>query len=630
MLRVHELTVRLGGRTILDRATATVPVGQRVALIGRNGAGKSTLLRVIAADLAPDGGAVELPSGWRIGWLQQEAPAGESILLDMVLAADRERTALLAEADHADDPQRIAEVHQRLADIGAHAAPARAAAILAGLGFDDDAQRRPCRSFSGGWRMRVALAAILFSAPDLLLLDEPTNYLDLEATLWLDDYLRTYPHTVLLISHDRALLNSVPTGILHLEHGALRFYAGGFDQFEAARSAERDRLQALHKQQETQRRHLQSFVDRFRYKASKARQAQSRIKALERLQPVVPMTADPTVRFDFPQPEPLAPPLIAMEAASVGYDGVAVLRHLSLRIDRDDRIALLGANGNGKSTLVKLLAGRLAPLEGMVKRSPRLRVGYFAQHQNEEFDVSVTPIEQASRFMPDATPVQVRNHLGRFGFSQSKAETPIGKLSGGEKARLLFAMLAREAPHIVLLDEPTNHLDIDSRAALVEALNTYEGAVVLISHDPHLIGLCADRLWLVAEGGCRPFDGDLDDYRRHLAESAGIRRAGKSGGGEPVAASRKDQRRVAAERRSALAPLRHETARQEKLIERLAADKRGLEAALADPTLYDRGTGDRITRLQTDLADVSRRLAAAEESWLALSEQLEAAEVALG
>ncbi|WP_029006979.1 ABC-F family ATP-binding cassette domain-containing protein [Azospirillum halopraeferens] len=624
MLHINELTFRYGGRVLFDHATAVVPKGHRVALVGRNGTGKSTLLKLIAGRLTPDGGSITLPAGVRFGMVAQEAPAGDTSLIDTVLAADTERSALLAEADTATDPARIGEIHTRLADIEAHTAPARAAQILAGLGFDAEAQQRPCAAFSGGWRMRVALAGVLFSRPDLLLLDEPTNHLDLEATLWLENYLRNYPHTVLLVSHDRDLLNSIPTTTIHVDNTKLVTYAGGYDQFLRIRRANIERLQARAAKQEAVRKHLQSFIDRFRAKATKARQAQSRIKALERMEPVVGIEDDESsISFNFPQPDALPPPLITLENLTVGYGERPILKRLNLRIDMDDRIALLGANGNGKSTLVKLLAGRLTPMDGEMRRPSKLRVGYFAQHQAEELNLDYTPIRQVQATMPLAPEEKVRAHLGRFGFPQTKAETRIADLSGGEKARLLLALMSREAPHILMLDEPTNHLDVDSREALIQAINAFEGAVILISHDPHLIELTADRLLLVADGTCQPYDGDLDDYRRMLLEKA---RAERSAGdaGRDSGPSRKDQRRASAEARAALAPLKRKATDAEKLVTRLSDEKSRLQERLADPALYD-GPADALTKVQKELGALEKRLAAAEEEWLAAAEAYEAA-----
>ena len=532
MLRVERLTYRIGKRVLLDRAEATIGPGQRVGLVGRNGAGKTTLLRLIAGELDPDEGAIEMPRRWRIGMTAQEAPSGEASLIEVVLAADTELARLNAEAETAHDPHRIAEIHARLGDKQAHSAPARAARILAGLGFDEAAQRRPCSEFSGGWRMRVALAALLFVEPDLLLLDEPTNHLDLEASLWIEDFLHRYPGTVVLVSHDRDLLNRVPTHILHLDRGKLTFYPGDYDRFERTRSERLALDDKMRARQEVQRAHIQKFVDRFRYKATKARQAQSRLKMLARMEPIPEHEEEGIVSFAFPEPEKLAPPIVSIDDVAIGYDGVPVLRRLSLRLDPDDRIALLGANGNGKSTLMRFLAGRLAPLSGEVTRASRLRVGYFAQHQAEELDLAATPLVELARRRPREAAGALRGQLGRFGFSQERAETRIGDLSGGEKARLLFALMTSDKPHLLLLDEPTNHLDIVSRESLVQAINEFDGAVVIASHDPHVLALTADRFWLVEGGRVEPFDGDMDDYR--------TMRLGRDGGakaGNPIATS---------------------------------------------------------------------------------------------
>ncbi|UEM05266.1 ABC-F family ATP-binding cassette domain-containing protein [Skermanella rosea] len=623
MLHINDLIFRFGGRVIFDHATVAIPKGHRVALVGRNGTGKTTLLRLIAGQMAPDGGSITMPAETRLGIVAQEAPSSDVSLIDTVLAADVERTALLAEAETARDPHRIGEIHTRLADIHAHSAPARAAQILSGLGFDAEAQTRPCSDFSGGWRMRVALAGVLFAQPELLLLDEPTNHLDLEATIWLENYLRNYPHTILLVSHDRELLNKVPTTTVHLDQGKLVSYAGGYDQFERTRRANLERLAANQAKQIAQRKHIQSYIDRFRYKASKARQAQSRIKMLERMEPIISIVEDHTVSFDFPSPEPLAPPLIQLEDVDVGYDGKPILRGLDLRIDLDDRIALLGANGNGKSTLVKLLASRLAPMKGEMRKSGKLKIGYFAQHQAEELDLNLTAVAQARLWMKDVVDEKVRAHLGRFGFPQQKADTQIAKLSGGEKARLLFALMTRDAPHVLMLDEPTNHLDIDSREALIQAINGFEGAVILISHDPHLIELTADRLWLVDGGACRSYDGDLEDYRKLLLERS---RADRSDGSDRDAGpSKKDQRRAAAELRAALAPLKRKADDAEKLIAKLTRERQALETKLADPALYS-GPADKVTKLQIDLGEVQKKLGAAEDTWMEALEALEAAE----
>jgi ATP-binding cassette subfamily F protein 3 len=626
MLHINDLVYRIAGRTLFDGATLHVPAGHKMGLVGRNGTGKTTLFKLILGELSPDDGAVRVRKAMRVGTVAQEAPGGSETLIEHVLAADTERAELLQDAETATDAHDIAHIHTRLADIDAETAPARAARILAGLGFDEANQQRPCGEFSGGWRMRVALAAALFANPDLLLLDEPTNHLDLEAALWLEGYLATWPGTLVVISHDRTLLNKVVGEIAHLENLRLTRYAGGYDRFERTRR-ERQELDAkLRSKQQVQRRHIEAFVERFRFKASKARQAQSRLKMLERMAPIASVVEERTVAFDFPDPEPLSPPLIALDGAEAGYDGTPVLKGLDLRIDMDDRIALLGANGNGKSTLVKLLAGRLKPMTGKLTKSAKLKVGYFAQHQAEELTLSETPYQHLARLMPMATEAKVRAHLGRFGFSGERADVKCEGLSGGEKARLLFAMTSTEQPHILLLDEPTNHLDVDAREALVQALNTYDGAVVLVSHDAHLVELVCDRLWLVADGGCQAFEGDLSDYRDMLTESRRAkRRSEKADADEPEtsAASKKEARRERAQQRAATADLRKSVKDHERRIEKLSADIEALEQRLASPEVYE-GPTAKLMELQLRHADFKAKLAEAEEAWLDLSERLEA------
>jgi ATP-binding cassette subfamily F protein 3 len=621
MLTFSELTYRIGGRTLIETASAQINSGWKVGLVGRNGAGKSTLLHLILGELQPDAGEVALQKGLRVGTVEQEAPGGDATPIEMVLAADTERAALLHEAEEAHDPHRIGEIHARLMDIDAHSAPARAAAILAGLGFDAAAQDRPLSAFSGGWRMRVALAAALFAEPDLLLLDEPTNHLDLEATLWLESFLQNWRRTLLIISHDRHILNAVPDHILHLDERKLVLYSGGYDGFAKTRRERMEQREALAAKQTEQRAHLQAFIDRFRAKASKARQAQSRIKALARLEPVARIAEDPSVRFDFPEPGALAPPLLALENVSVGYaPGVPVLRGVNLRLDPDDRIALLGANGNGKSTLAKLISGRLAPQSGHEVRHSRLRCGFFAQHQIEDLDAERTPLQHMAELMPNSGESAVRARLGRFGFGQDKALVPVGDLSGGEKARLNFALITHAAPPLLVFDEPTNHLDIAAREALVEAINDFAGAVVLITHDWDLLELTADRLWLVADGTVRNFEGDLEDYRRHLLEARSAAKPARSKGD---VVERRGERRAAAERRKELAPLRRQVHDAQKLVESLTTEHRTVERRLADPTTYA-GEAD-IPVLVQRQAELARRLAAAEAAWLAAEEALERA-----
>jgi ATP-binding cassette subfamily F protein 3 len=616
LLVISGAIIRLGGRALLDGADLTIDPGRRIGLVGRNGAGKSTLLRAIMGDIALDGGDMRFARDIRTATVRQEAPEGPASLLETVLEGDPERLHLLAEVERA-DPLRLAEIHERLRAIGADSAPARAATILAGLGFDEQAQTRPVSSFSGGWRMRVALATALFANPDLLLLDEPTNHLDLEATLWLEGWLARFPGAALVVSHDRGLLDRAVEAIAHLDKGKLSLTPGGFDEFVRIRTEKALQQSRAVERIAAERAHIQSFIDRFRYKASKARQAQARIKALARLPQIENVIEDAPTRFAFPEPARIAPPILALEHVDVGYDDVSVLRDLSLTIDMDDRIALLGANGNGKSTLAKLLAGRLDPLRGELRRGPKLRVGYFAQHQTDELIVEENPVDHMARVMPRATATVVRSQLARFGLDAARAETPVSNLSGGEKARLLLALATRDAPQILILDEPTNHLDIDAREALVKALADFEGAVLLITHDPHLVELVADRLWLVADGTVRPFDGDLDDYRALLAERA--RPVGKA-----EIAARKDDRRDRAAARAALAPLRKQAKDAEALLNKLTAERATIEAKLADPGLYAPGRSNDITAANARLASIRREAAAAEAAWLTAEEALEA------
>ena len=628
MLQISDLTYRIGGRVLFDGASASLPAGARVGLVGRNGTGKSTLLRLILGEAAPDSGTITVHPRARVGRLAQEAPDGDISLIDAVLAADSERAALLAEAGETTDPHRIAEIHERLAAIDAHSAEARAGRILSGLGFPAASHDRPVGDYSGGWRMRVALAAVLFARPDLLLLDEPTNHLDLEATLWLESHLAGYPGTVLIISHDRTLLNSAVNRIWHLDGGRLTAYGGGYDTFETTRRQQMDLQARAYTKQQAQRERIQGFIDRFRAQANKARQAQSRIKLLEKMEMVAPVVEGRSISFDFPDPQPLAPPLVAIEGGVAGYDGTPVLRGLDLRLDMDDRVALLGANGNGKSTLAKVLAGRLNLMGGRLKASAKLSIGYFAQHQMDELVEGQTPLWHLRRTMPEATETALRAHLGRFDFTAQHVETAVANLSGGEKARLLIALMSREAPHLMILDEPTNHLDIDTREALVAALNAFSGAVVLITHDPHLVELAADRLWLVDGGTVQPYDGDMAEYRRLLlARAREDRREARAETEGPAGAgpSRKDDRRAAAQHRQRTAPLRKAVQAAETRVERLEAERARLEAALADPALYD-GPAERLTSLQKDLGSVAKAIEAAEAEWLEAQEALESAD----
>jgi ATP-binding cassette subfamily F protein 3 len=619
MLKLSELTFLIAGRPLFQGASAQIPTGARIGLVGRNGSGKTTLFKLIRGELALDGGEISLPSRARIGGVAQEAPADNRSLLETVLAADIERAALMAEAETATDPTRIAEIHTRLIDIHAHSAEARAASILSGLGFDHAAQARASHEFSGGWRMRVALAAVLFSAPDLLLLDEPTNYLDLEGAIWLEGFLARYPHTMLIISHDRGLLNRAVGGILHLHEKRLTLYTGNYDNFDRVRREKLALLSAMAKKQEASRAHMQAFVDRFRYSASKARQAQSRLKMLEKLQPIAASIENGVPPIVLPDPDELAPPLMMIESVDVGYNGRPVLSNLSLRIDQDDRIALLGANGQGKSTLAKLISGRLAPMTGGRKTSSKLRIGYFAQHQTDELVPSETPLDHLRHRRPEMTPQKLRAMLANGGTGADIVQTRVEHLSGGQKARLLLTLAALDAPHLLILDEPTNHLDIESREALVMALNDYRGAVILITHDAHLIELVADRLWLVRDGRVTPYDDDLDAYRRLL-----LAKPETETGPIGNASQRKAQRRDAAKERKALAPRRVEVKNCEARVAKIASMLRQVEAQLADPTLYE-GSVNRVEELQMKRSEILEAQERAEALWLAAEEALEAA-----
>lgn len=627
MLHINNITFRIADRLLFEDATVAVPPGHKVGLVGRNGAGKSTLLKMILNELGPEAGDIKVRASARVGHVGQEAPGGPQSLLQTVLDSNHELASLEAEAHTATDPNRIAEIHTRLADIGAHSAESRAATILAGLGFDEEAQARPCSSYSGGWRMRVALACVLFNEPDLLLLDEPTNYLDLEGVMWLESFLKSYPYTVVIVSHDRDLLNKAVTHIIHLENGKLNSYTGGYDRFEQLRRQHMEHQMALKSKQETERRHIQSFVDRFKAKASKAKQAQSRMKALARMQPIVTMVEAHTTPFIFPKPEPLSSPLIALENASVGYEtDKPVLKGLDLRIDMDDRIALLGANGNGKSTFAKLLASKLAPMEGKMSKSRVLGIGYFAQHQLDELIPSHTPFDHMVKLMPDAIEAKVRARLGSFGFGADKANRPVESLSGGEKARLMFAIATFHKPQLLILDEPTNHLDVDSREALIHAINGYDGAVLLISHDRHLVDACVDRLWIVEDGDVKTFEGDLDDYRRHLLALRAGNRADKRG--NQKSENKKEARQAAAEMRRKIAPFRRAVETAEKAIEKLETQKAKIEKELENPDLYSASTPENdkiVADLQIRLGRVKNELNMTEEKWAIADDEYTAA-----
>ena len=616
MLTLNDVTVRLGGRTILDAASARLPPRGRIGLIGRNGAGKTTLVKVIAGQLEPDGGDATMPKGARIGYIAQDAPAGEATPIDTVLAADTERARLLHESETTEDPERLGAIHERLLAIDAHTAPARAGRILVGLGFDEEAQRRPLDSFSGGWRMRVALASLLFAQPDLLLLDEPSNHLDLEAVMWLEQFLRGYPATIVLVSHERDFLNNVADHILHLSGGKLQLYPGGYDAFERQRAERQAQLASARAKQQAEREKLQDYVARNSARASTAKQAQSRAKMLAKMQPVAELLDDPSLTFDFPDPDGLKPPLITLDMAAVGYDAKPVLRKLNLRLDPDDRIALLGRNGNGKTTLARLLAAQLAPMEGAMAASGKMRVGYFTQYQVEELDTGDTPLEHMTRVMKGASPAAVRGQLGRFGFSGQKATTEVGKLSGGERARLALALITRDAPHMLILDEPTNHLDVDAREALVQALNDYSGAVVIVSHDRHMIETTADRLVLVADGTAKEYAGSIDDYVALVLA--------KDPGSKADKANRKNDRKAAAEAREKSQAIRKQVRESEAAMAKLNEQRSAIDKAMFDPSTADASFAKlTMTELMKRRADVQAELDRHEAAWMKANEMLE-------
>ncbi|RJE81582.1 ABC-F family ATP-binding cassette domain-containing protein [Paracoccus sp. JM45] len=616
MLRIDDITYNVQGRPLFVGATASIPEGHKVGLVGPNGAGKTTLFRLIRGQLGLDGGQISLPSRARIGGVAQESASTDRSVLDTVLDADEERTSLLAESQTATDAHRIADIQTRLTDIDAWSAEARAATILDGLGFSTADQARPTSDFSGGWRMRVALAGVLFAQPDLLLLDEPTNYLDLEGALWLENYLSRYPHTVIIISHDRGLLNRAVGHILHLENKQLTLYTGGYDSFTRIRAEKRALLAAEAKKQSDRRAHLQSFVDRFGATASKARQAQARVKMLAKMEPITAPEEAKFHRFTFPQPEEMSPPIVAMEGVSVGYDDRAVLKNLNLRIDQDDRIALLGRNGQGKSTLSKLLAERLTTMAGNITRSNKLRVGYFAQHQVDELHLDETPLDHIRTLRPNEGQAKQRARLAGFGLMEAQAETKVGQLSGGQKARLSLLIATIDGPHLLILDEPTNHLDIESREALSEALNEYTGAVVLVSHDMHLLGLVADRLWLVKDGNVGPYEGDLDDYRKFLLSGDAPEK--------PKAVAEAAKPAPKRPSRDAVLALRSEVRKAEERVQKLTEMMGKLDVKLADPNLYN--DPYEAKKWGSKRTEAVKALAFAEELWMTALEKLDRAE----
>lgn len=615
MLSVSNLTYKIGARTILDECDVTIMDNWKVGVVGLNGAGKSTLFKLIAGDLIPDGGTIEKNAKQRMGMVRQDIPEVETSLLDLVLEADEEMSTLWKQAETEEDPMKIAEIYEKLSDMDAYSAPSKATRLLTGLGFTDQQLSEPFSSFSGGWRMRVALAAALFVEPEILLLDEPTNHLDLEAIMWLESYLASYPHTLLIISHDREVLNKCIDHVIHVDKQKLKMYTGNYDTFERERAEALGLQQKMHEKQQAERAHMQKFVDRFKAQASKAAQAQSRMKALEKMNIVDAVIADRAVHFKFPNPKEISSPMISINKADIGYiEGAPILKGVYESIDHDDRIALLGANGNGKSTLMKLIADKLTPMSGEVNRSPKLRIGYFSQHQTEELDVESTPYQEMMTLMrksnPDITEPKVRAKLGAFGFSHELANNTIKSLSGGEKARLLFAFMSFDAPHLLLLDEPTNHLDIDAREALVQALNNYEGAIVIVSHDPNMVERVADRLWVVRDGRCEHFDGDLEDYRNFTIQARrDERKANKE---------KKDMAAAVDETPPAKTLNPQAIAKLEKKIAKLEAQKTELETIMSAEGFYTKPHSE-TAPVQKKHAKLVEDLESGEAEWLAAS-----------
>lgn len=610
MIEIKDLSFHFGLRTLFENVNLLLPDGLKMGVVGLNGCGKSTLFKLITGELFPDGGKIEISRGTQIASVAQDIKDPSKKLLPYVLEADREITRLQRQLQQPDlSGEKLAEIYDRLDSLGAHAAQAKASAILSGLGFENADFDRPLQEFSGGWQVRANLAATLYAPSNCLLLDEPTNHLDLETATWLENYLAKTDKTVLLISHDRHILNRLCDKIIHVEQANLKMYNGNYDTYERTREAEQEGARLAAAKHERVVAHLQSFVDRFRYKATKAKQAQSRIKMIEKMGQPPAVVKDPEVHFQFPSPARLTQALITIEDGVAGYDDKPVLQHLTLRIEPDDRIALLGANGNGKSTLAKILSHRLLLMSGRMTMAKKIKIAYFSQHQTEELDVEKTPYEQLSELMHEATETQVRAQLGAFGLNKAKSDTLIGKLSGGEKSRLLLALITRDAPHLLILDEPTNHLDILSRQALLEALNAYEGAVVLITHDLHVIEMSCDTLWLVKGGTCQIYRGDLEDYKASL-----LKRNDKTSAASDKENSAQSRRQTAAQRRAALAPLKKEIRELDKKLEKLNKRKQELENLLLQR--YDADNSIELALLGDQIGNV-------EERWLFLNEQCE-------
>ncbi|MEJ1354489.1 MAG: ATP-binding cassette domain-containing protein [Candidatus Sedimenticola sp. (ex Thyasira tokunagai)] len=632
MLKFDHLSLRRGTRQLFADACFTIHPGQRAGLTGANGTGKSSLFALIRDQLHADGGDFYRPRDWVIAHVAQETPSDDRPAIDYVLDGDeelREVEQALVEAEEGHQGERVAELHGRLENIGGYTARSRAARLIHGLGFKPGEEEHPVSSFSGGWRMRLNLAQALMCRSDLLLLDEPTNHLDLDAVIWLEQWLKAYSGTLLLISHDRDFLDAVTTHIAHIEQESVTLYSGNYSAFERTRAERLANQQAAFEKQQREVAHIRSYVDRFRAKATKARQAQSRLKALERMELIAPAHIDSPFHFAFKPPEKSPNPLLRLEKMDAGYGDIRIIEQLNLGLSPGDRIGLLGPNGAGKSTLIKLMAGTLKPQEGERETAQDLKTGYFAQHQLDQLRPDQTPLEHLARLDRKASEQSLRNFVGGFGFSGERAESPVAPFSGGEKARLVLALLVYQRPNLLLLDEPTNHLDLEMRHALSQALQEYEGAMVLVSHDRHLLRTTCDQLLLVNDGNVAEFKGDLDDYPRWLAErerySTTTSDAEEK---EHSATARKDRKRQEAERRRQLQPLRNKLKKLEQQLERLSDSQAVLEKTLAEAEIYEERNRARLKELLTEKSGVDRNLIETEESWLLASEELEQAESA--
>jgi ATP-binding cassette subfamily F protein 3 len=626
MIHLRGMTLARGARPLIEQADLQLHDGWRVGLVGANGSGKSTLLALLRGELQPEAGECVVPAGWRIATVLQETPALPRPAVEYVLDGDaqlRDVEHRLTDAQLAHDGERISELHARLEAIDGYAARARAAALMAGLGFSNDDLERPVADFSGGWRMRLNLARALIARAELLLLDEPTNHLDLDAIVWLERWLSQYPGTLVVISHDREFLDGCVTHVAHISGQRLKLYTGGYSAFEEQRAAQLALQQAMHEKQQREIAHMSRFVERFKAKASKARQAQSRVKALARMERIAPAHVDAPFDFEFAEPARAPDPLLALEDAAAGYGGRPVLSGVELSLRPGARLGLLGRNGAGKSTLMKLLAGELVPLGGRRTCGQGLGIGYFAQHQLEQLHPERSPLEHLAELDRTVREQELRDYLGRFDFRGEMADAPVGRFSGGEKSRLVLALLVRHKPNLLLLDEPTNHLDLEMRHALTRALAGFDGSLVLVSHDRALLKTVCDEFWLVADGRAGPFDGDLDDYLAWLA-------AGRAAAATAPSADKQERLQAreaaAAERQARLArrrPLVKESAALESRMETLRREQREAEAALTDPALYETGDGDRIRELTQRQAAVTAELASAEDRWLHVQLELE-------